>query len=99
MKCRGLSRSVDSRPRSERRGWRARKSVKPPTSTISAMPHGRVGQTATTGLVALAHGSRYSSDPRLTELETLQRARADLHNFVESTNVLAIICDKQLKIA
>lgn len=73
--------------------------MKPPTSTISAMPHGRVGQTATTGLVALAHGSRYSSDPRLTELETLQRARADLHNFVESTNVLAIICDKQLKIA
>lgn len=49
-------------------------------------------------LSALAQELRGLSDQRLVELETLDRARADLHNFVEATNVLALICDSQLEI-
>ncbi|HEU5076005.1 MAG TPA: ATP-binding protein [Polyangiaceae bacterium] len=58
----------------------------------------RVRPPSSSELSALAEELRGLSDQRLAELEMLDRTRADLHNFVEATKVLALICDNRLRI-
>ncbi|MEY4583164.1 MAG: hypothetical protein RL701_7867 [Pseudomonadota bacterium] len=53
---------------------------------------------ARTDLVAMAEELRGFSAQRLDELESLDRAHVDLQNFVEATQVLAFICDRDLRV-